>query len=336
MTPRTLIIAEAGVNHNGELAMARALIDAAVAAGADAVKFQTFRAEDLVTRDAGTATYQSQNLGDTQTTQFAMLKRLELAPQDFGTLKAYCDQRQIIFLSTPFDQYSVDLLEPLVDRYKIASGDCTNLPLLAYIATKGKPVILSTGMADLEEVRDAVKCLRAHVPMMTILHCTTNYPCPPADVNLWAMHTLRETFHLPVGYSDHTEGIEIPIAAVALGATVIEKHLTLDHNLPGPDHRASVEPPAFAEMVRSIRAVEQSLGDGVKVPCAAELEIRQVARRSLVFARSLTAGSLVQAHDLHAKRPGTGLAPASLDRIVGRRLAHAVQQDELVALEHFE
>lgn len=330
---RVFIIAEAGVNHNGDLALAHRLIDAAAAAGVDAVKFQAFTAESLVTDSAGKAAYQSRNLGDATRTQREMLQALELQAEDFSILRRHCQASHVLFLATPFDPVTADWLEPLVDRYKIASGDCTNLPLLDHIAGKGKPVILSTGMADLDEVRAAVDVLR--VPL-TLLHCTTNYPCPPEEVNLRALQTLRDTFNVPVGYSDHTEGIDIPVAAVALGATVIEKHFTLDRHLPGPDHRASLEPSELAAMVTAIRRVEAALGDGVKCPQPSERAVQVHARRSLVFARDLRAGQVLAAGDLVMKRPGSGLPPAQLSAVLGKRLRVAVQQDTLLSLDMLE
>lgn len=329
------IIAEAGVNHNGDLALAHRLIFAAAEAGVDAVKFQAFTAESLVTGSAGKAAYQSRNLGDATRTQRDMLQALELQAEDFSVLRRHCQAAHVLFLATPFDSVTADWLEPLVDRYKIASGDCTNLPLLDHIARKGKPVILSTGMADLDEVRAAVDVLCPHAPV-TLLHCTTNYPCPPEEVNLRAMQTLRDTFGVPVGYSDHTEGIDIPVAAVALGATVIEKHFTLDRTLPGPDHRASLEPGELAAMVTAIRRVEIALGDGVKCPQPSERAVQVHARRSLVFARDLRAGQVLAAGDLVMKRPGSGLPPAQLSAVLGKRLRVAVQQDTLLAMEMLE
>lgn len=328
------IIAEAGVNHNGDVVLARKLIDAAVAAGADAVKFQSFRADSLVTQQALKAEYQTRNLGDSQLSQYEMLKALELKPEDFIFLKEYCDKKGILFMATPFDHESVDFLEGLVDRYKVSSGDCTNLPLLRQIASKKKQVILSTGMADLKEVRLAVETLKDCAP--TLLHCTTNYPCPMEEVNLKAMFTLKKEFGLPVGYSDHTNGIEIAIAAAALGAIVIEKHFTLDRAMKGPDHRASLEPDDLGRMVASIRNLEKAMGDGIKAPRESELAIRNQARRSLVASRDLSSGTVLKKEDLDIKRPGTGIPPEKIDLVIGRRTKRDLTKDELLSLEALE
>lgn len=328
------IIAEAGVNHNGDLNLARKLIDAAVEAGADAVKFQCFRADCLVTRDAPKAAYQTANLGDTDLSQYRMLQELELGDNDFRILKEDCDQKKIRFLVTPFDEGAVDLLEPLVDRYKISSGDCTNLPFLRTIAKKGKPVILSTGMSSLGEVRQAVKALEG--VDITLLHCTTNYPCPPEEVNLRAMLTLKKEFGLSVGYSDHTEGIEIAVAAAAMGAEVIEKHFTLDRKMKGPDHRASLEPDELREMVRAIRKVSLVLGDGEKKPQPSELEIKKQAGRSLVASRDLLAGEILRETDFICKRPGTGIPPDQSERVIGKRLKRSLKRDETITFEVLE
>lgn len=317
MKNKIFLIAEAGVNHNGDPELAKKLIEAASRAGADAVKFQAFRSERLVTRR--------------DLSQLEMLRRLELSPEIFPVLKGHAEKCGILFLATPFDRESVDLLEPLVPLYKISSGDCTNLPFLRYIAGKGKPVILSTGMTTLDEVGEAVAVLKV-VPV-TLLHCTTNYPCPFDEVNLRGMLTLKKRFDLPVGYSDHTLGIEVPIAAAALGAEVIEKHFTLDRRMPGPDHQASLEPHELGELVRSIRNIERSLGDGIKKPQLSEIETVKAARRSLVFAQNLAAGSTIKEEHLEFKRPGTGLAPEKMNEILGRKLIRNVQKDDLVTLE---
>ena len=334
MSFKCFVIAEAGVNHNGDLSIARRLIDAAVTSGADVVKFQTFRADLLVTKTAKKATYQEKNLGDLGLTQYEMLKRLELPLDAFKELKEYAEKSDIEFLSTPFDFESADCIESLVRRYKISSGDCTNFPFLEYIASKGKPVILSTGMASLTEVGKAVNLLKK-VPL-TLLHCTTNYPCPPEEVNLRAMHTLKKAFHLPVGYSDHTMGIEISIAAVAAGAEVLEKHFTLDRNMSGPDHRASLEPDELKNMIQAIRKVEMALGDGVKKPQPSEISIAAVARKSLFFSKDLQSGKILEWSDVAIKRPGDGLAPAMLDSVIGCRLTKAVKRDDPVTLKILE
>lgn len=319
------VIAEAGVNHNGDLKLARALVDVAVEAGADAVKFQTFRADRLVTPEAPKAEYQLQNTGDTES-QFEMLRRLELSAEAHRELQSYCHERGIIFLSTPFDEEAVDLLDEMgVAAFKISSGDLTNSPLLEQVASKGKPVILSTGMSELAELIEAVSVLNtAGCENPVLLHCVSNYPAEPAEVNLRAMQTMRSAFDVPVGFSDHTEGIDVALAAVALGACVIEKHFTLDRKLPGPDHRASLEPTELRELVRSIRRVEAALGTGRKVPAASEIETTKVARRSLVAARDIPAGSILERDMVVMRRPGTGMSPAMIETLLGRRAVREI------------
>lgn len=333
------IIAEAGVNHNGRLDLALELIDAAAAAGADAVKFQTFRAERLVARGTPTAAYQDENCGARD--QWAMLRALELPDSAYEALTARCAARGIEFLSTPFDSDSARMLVGYgMRRVKIGSGDLTSVPFLAEIAAFDLPVILSTGMATLQEVNDGVEALisawrkRGGSPnedMLTLLHCTSNYPARAEDVNLRAMTTLREAFKLPVGYSDHTEGIEVAIGAVALGARVIEKHLTLDRALAGPDHKASLEPAQFSSMVRGIRSIEAALGSAEKAPCESELAVRALVRRSLALGRTLKAGELIRAEDIVLLRPGTGIAPASLAAVVGRKAVRDVESGTLLS-----
>ncbi len=313
------IIAEAGVNHNGDLALAKRLIEAAAKAGADAVKFQTFRGERLVSPTARKAAYQTAATGAHES-QLDMIRRLELPDVAFGELKRHCTACGVLFLSTPFDEESADLLEDLgVAAFKIPSGEVTNLPLLAHVGRKGKPVILSTGMSTLEEVRAAVDTLRqAGAQDVVVLHCVSSYPADPADANLRAMATLADAFHAPVGYSDHTPGIEVALAAAALGACVIEKHVTLDRTLPGPDHRASLEPVELAALIRGVRTVESALGDGRKRPVPSEADTAAVARRSLVAARDVPAGATLTEDTLAVLRPGTGLSPALRARVVGR------------------
>jgi N-acetylneuraminate synthase/N,N'-diacetyllegionaminate synthase len=320
---RCFVIAEAGVNHNGEPDTARALVDAAVAAGADAVKFQTFKSELVISAEAPKAAYQKAATGAGES-QLEMVRRLELSEDDFRGLKAYCDARKILFLSTPFDHPSVDFLDSLgVPAFKAPSGEITNLPLLGHMARLGKPVILSTGMAALEEVERAVTELRAKgCPALSVLHCVSNYPADPADANLRAMKTMAEAFDTPVGYSDHTTGIDIALAAVALGAAVIEKHFTLDKSLPGPDHQASLDPAELAALVAGIRRIESALGDGVKAPRPSEADTRQVARRSLFLRAPLAAGEDVDAEQLIALRPAGGIAPNEIERLAGRRALH--------------
>jgi N,N'-diacetyllegionaminate synthase len=330
---KTLIIAEAGVNHNGDLDLARRLIDVAARSGADVVKFQTFTADRLATRAAPKAEYQSQTTGSRES-QHAMLRRLELSEEMHRQLIAHCETRGIEFLSTGFDIESVDLLAALGQRqFKIPSGEITNLPYLRHIGQLGKPVILSTGMAALDEVGAAIEALeRAGTPRsdMTVLHCTTEYPAPIAEANLRAMQTMQATFGVKVGYSDHTPGIEVAIAAVAMGATLIEKHFTLDRSLPGPDHKASLEPAELGAMVAAIRNIEAALGDGIKRVAPSEAKNQPIARKSLVARRAIRAGELFSAENLTAKRPGTGVSPMRWDEIVGRRAPRDFAVDEQI------
>jgi len=329
---KTLIIAEAGVNHNGDMRLARQLIAEAARAGADLVKFQTFSARQLVTEAAPQADYQSRNMGSVQS-QAQMLARLELSRADHEMLMAECARHGIGFFSTAFDAPSFDLLCELgcLPMVKIASGELTNLPLLRHMTAQGKPVLLSTGMATLGEVEaalDAIEAAGTPRSRVTVLHCTTEYPAPMDEVNLHAMASMRQALGVRVGYSDHTPGIEVPIAAVALGACVIEKHFTLDRSLPGPDHRASLEPRELAAMVRAIRNVEQALGDGIKRPSASEIRNKAVARKSIVAARPIRAGELLTAAHLAVKRPGTGLSPMHWDELLGRPAARDFATDE--------
>lgn len=325
------IIAEAGVNHNGDPALARQLILAAAEAGADAVKFQTFRAEKLVTASAKMASYQVANTGK-ERSQFEMLKALELPYEAHADLKSYAESLGLIFMSTPFDEEAIDFLAGLhVPVFKAGSGDLTNLPYLRRMAAKGIPMILSTGMATLEEAREAVETVRAAGnDQLVVLHCTTNYPCPPEEVNLRAMQTIAQALGTIPGYSDHTPGVEVSVLAVAAGAAVIEKHYTLDRNMEGPDHKASLEPAELKAMIAQIRAVEQVLGHGRKEPFPSEREIMSAARKSVVTARAIAAGELITADMLCIKRPGTGLHPRNVDRLVGLRATRALEADVLV------
>lgn len=331
------VIAEAGVNHNGRIDQAIELVEVASRAGADAVKFQTFTAENMISADAPKAEYQMRTTRPGES-QLEMLKQLELSIADFEKIKAHCDAIGIVFLSTPFDFQSVDVLTRLnVPAYKISSGDLTNHPLLDYVARQKKPVILSTGMSHLSEVEEAAKVIRnAGNEQLVVLHCVTNYPADPVDVNLRAMKTMAEALRVPIGYSDHTTGIEIALAAVALGACIIEKHFTLDRNLPGPDHRASLEPDELEELIRGIRKVEASLGDGRKTPTESELATARVARRSLVATANIQAGTIIQPEMVAVKRPGTGLPPVMLDEIVGRKALVDIGSGSLLALEMFD
>ena len=319
------IIAEAGVNHNGSLELALKLVDAAAAAGADAVKFQTFKADRLVTRNAPKAGYQIRATGDAGT-QHEMLKRLELTEEDHRSLIAHCERRGVLFLSTPFDEESCDFLESLeLPAFKLPSGELTNLPFLAHVAGKGKPVILSTGMATLQEVDAAVETFaRSGNNRLVLLQCVSEYPADPAEANLRAMASMRSLFGFPVGFSDHTPGIAAAIAAAALGACVVEKHFTLDREMPGPDHRASLEPEELAEMVRGIRVAESALGDGEKRPGAGEAATARAARKSLVAACDISAGTVLGPEHIAVKRPGTGIPPGMRVRLLGRKTKVAV------------
>jgi N,N'-diacetyllegionaminate synthase len=330
-----LIIAEAGVNHNGDINMAKRLIDVAADAGANLVKFQTFTAAGVVTRDAPKADYQNLTTQHSES-QFAMLRQLELTGEMHDVLIAHCQYRKIGFLSTGFDVQSLDYLASLgLDRFKIPSGEITNLPYLRHVGAFGKSVILSTGMATLGEVEaaiDVIETAGAPRSRITVLHCNTEYPTPMQDVNLRAMCSIRDAFGVEVGYSDHTAGIEVPIAAVALGATVIEKHLTLDRNLPGPDHMASLEPDEFAAMVSAIRNIEQAMGDGIKRPSPSELKNKPIARKSLVAARTIRAGEFFTQDNVTTKRPGTGVSPMRWDEVIGRIAVRDFLADELITL----
>jgi len=338
---KVLIIAEAGVNHNGDINLAKQLIDAAADAGADYVKFQTFKAEKLVSKQAQKADYQQQNMQDSSnSSQFDMLKKLELSEEDHHTLMAYCKQKNIRFLSTAFDEESIDLLEKLgIDLYKIPSGEITNLPYLQKIASLKKPVIISTGMSTLEEVKDAVQALTqggTDLKNIVVLHCNTEYPTPFSDVNLNAMFGIHRELHTPVGYSDHTPGIEVPIAAVALGAIVIEKHFTLDKNMDGPDHKASLEPYELKAMVTSIRNIELALGSGLKAPSPSELKNKAIARKSIHLKNALKAGHTLSIADLEMKRPGDGISPMKMNEVIGKQLKsdlpaeHKLSDNDLV------
>ena len=328
------VIAEAGVNHNGDVALARRLVDAAAECGADAVKFQTFNVDALLTREAPKAGYQVETTGEGES-QRDMLARLELGADRLGELRDRAAKHGLVFFSAPFDEASADVLEALdVALFKVPSGEITNLPLLRHVAAKRRPIILSTGMASLDEVGEALAAIRAAGdPPVAVLHCLSAYPAPAGEVNLRAMDSLAARFGCPVGFSDHTLGIEVAVAAVARGATIIEKHLTLDTSLPGPDHRASLDPAEFRAMVKAIRVVESALGDGVKRAMPSELDTRRVARKSLVAARALKAGERVEAGDLLSKRPGTGISPAELPRVVGLRLTRDVAVDEVIPWE---
>lgn len=332
------VIAEAGVNHDGDLARALALCDAARAAGADAVKFQTFRAEDLVVPGAPTAAYQKRRTGAQD--QFAMLRQLELSPEQHERIRDHCAAIGIEFFSTPFSVQAVDLLVALgVRRIKLPSGELTHRALVEHACATGLPVLLSTGMATLAEVQEALawaRAVRGTLAGITVLHCTSAYPAPDAALNLRAIVTLRETLQLPTGYSDHSTGIEASLAAVSLGATVIEKHLTLDRALPGPDHAASLEPGEFAALVRGIRRITPMLGDGLKVPRPEEQDAARVARRSIVAAVDIPAGATLQPAMLACRRPATGIPPGDWDRVVGSRALAAIAAGSVLQWEQLQ
>ena len=331
--PNTLIIAEAGVNHNGSMILAKKLVDIAAEAGADFVKFQTFKAETLVTQTADKAEYQK-GLTSEDETQFEMLKKLELDKDAHEELMNYCGQKGIKFLSTAFDHDSIELLAELdIPLFKIPSGEITNLPYLRHIGRMGKPIIMSTGMSTLNEVRDALNILiesGAEKENITILHCNTEYPTPLEDVNLKAMLTIRDELGMNIGYSDHTLGIEVPIVAVTMGATVIEKHFTLDKNSPGPDHAASLEPVDLKAMVSAIRNIEKAMGNGIKEPSQSEIKNIPIVRKSIVAKMSIKKGELFTEENLTVKRPGTGISPMDWDRVLGKVAGTDYQMDDLI------
>jgi N-acetylneuraminate synthase/N,N'-diacetyllegionaminate synthase len=337
---KTIIIAEAGVNHNGDINIARKLIDKAVEAGADYVKFQTFKAEKLVSKSAKKAEYQFENDIGQKDTQFEMLKNLELSEQAHFDLKKYATSKKIKFLSAGFDEESIDFLDKLnVDFFKIPSGEITNKPYLQHIARKGKPVIVSTGMATLKEIEDALNVLYKEglsEKQITVLHCNTEYPTPMQDVNLKAMITIQKAFNVNIGYSDHTLGIEVPIAAVALGARVIEKHFTLDRSLPGPDHRASLEPGDFKRMVQAIRNIEDAIeGDGMKRPSNSEQKNIDIARKSIFVRNSLDLGHIIQIEDLIMLRPGNGISPMDIEKVLGKKIVKKISHGSKFDWIHF-
>ncbi|AOV08504.1 N-acetylneuraminate synthase [Sporosarcina ureilytica] len=357
MNHHTYIIAEAGVNHNGSFEMAKQLIEAAKKSGVDAVKFQTFKTENLVTPDAQQANYQVNNLGGA-TSQFEMLKKLELSYEEFIELKRYCDTLEIEFLSTPFDFESVDfLLDDIgMSTFKIPSGELTNSPFIHYIATKRKPMIISTGMATMDDIHEALSFLAYGLAFpnqlvnlekvqafyhtdeaklllreyVTVLHCTTEYPAPFETINLTAINQMKNELQLPIGFSDHSEGITVPIAAVALGAVVLEKHITLNRQLPGPDHRASLEPKELEQMVNGIRVIEQSLGTGIKKPTTIEFENRQAARKSVVAKVPIAIGETITENHLVIKRPGNGMPPYTYWSLIGKTAKKSYETDELL------
>lgn len=327
------IIAEAGVNHNGSLELAKKMVDVAKNSGADGVKFQTFISEKLVSKHAKKAEYQKSSV-DEDDTQLKMLKKLELSFEEFKELREYCLEKDIMFMSTAFDLESVDFLSSLnLEVWKIPSGDLTNLPYLIKVAKLNKPIILSTGMSNLDEIRSAVKVLSDNGNAdLTVLHCTTEYPTPFTDVNLNAMITIKKEFGVKVGYSDHTMGTEVPIAAVALGASVIEKHFTLSRDMDGPDHKASLEPEELKLMVESIRHIEEAIGDGVKKPSCSEMKNESIARKSIVAKKNIKSGELFSEDNLTVKRPGTGISPMSWFEVLGNRAKRDFEEDELIEI----
>ncbi|MBY0452731.1 MAG: N-acetylneuraminate synthase [Bdellovibrionaceae bacterium] len=331
---KVVVIAEAGVNHNGSLENAKKLVDVAALAGADYVKFQTFVAKDNITKSAKKADYQIQNTQNSVESQLEMVKKLELSKSDHEVLYAYCNEKGVKFLSTAFDFTSIDLLEKFkLDYFKIPSGEITNLPYLRKAGSLLRPLILSTGMADLAEIETALKVLveaGADQNQITVLHCNTEYPTPMSDVNLKAMNQIAEKFNVKVGYSDHTLGIEIPIAAVALGASMIEKHFTLDKNMEGPDHKASLEPEELINMVKAIRHIEVALGSGVKAPSPSEKKNLTIARKSLVALKSIQKGEVFNLGNLGVKRPGSGMSPMLWDRVLGSVATRDYSEDELI------
>ena len=330
MSDRILIIAEAGVNHNGSMELAKKLVDTAKECGADIVKFQTAKLSSLVSKSAPMAEYQKENIGKEES-QKDMLSKLLLPFEDYRVLADYCRTVGIKFLSTPFDAESIDFLDPLLDIWKVPSGEITNYPYLVKIAGTGKNIILSTGMCTMTEVEDAVRVLRDNgAGKITILHCTTNYPTPMEDVNLKAMLSLKERFGCDVGYSDHTRGIEVPIAAAALGATVLEKHFTLDRNMEGPDHKASLEPDELRDMVVAVRNIEKALGDGTKEPTKAELKNRLVARKSIIAARDIKKDEIFSEDNLTTKRPGSGISPMRWNEVIGKKASRDYEEDEMI------
>ena len=334
---RVLIIAEAGVNHNGDLDNAFKLIDAAVDAGVDYVKFQTFKSENLVSKSAKKADYQIQNTGNSTDSQYEMLKKLELSHENHELLINYCKQKNIQFFSTAFDLDSLQYLKEIgLDLVKIPSGEITNLPYLRKAAQLFNKVILSTGMCTMEDIEATINVFLAEnisKDNITILHCNTEYPTPMNDVNLKAMLSIQQEFGTEIGYSDHTLGIEIPVAAVALGASVIEKHFTLDNTMEGPDHAASLEPLQLKEMVKAIRNIEQAIsGDGLKKPSASEMKNIEIARKSIVASTTISKGEIFTGENVTIKRPGTGISPMKWDEVIGKVASKDFSTDDLIEI----
>ena len=340
MNKDVIIIAEAGVNHNGELQLAKKLIEEAALSGADYVKFQTFKAQNVVTKSATKAMYQSKNTDDHDDSQFNMLKKLEIPFDWHKKLIAHASSFGIKFLSTGFDKESIDFLHTLdLDFYKIPSGEITNKPYLKHIASKGIPIVMSTGMANMIEIEEALEIFFINdfkKQDITILHCNTEYPTPIEDVNLKAMNSIKEKFNVNVGYSDHTLGIEVSVAAVALGATVIEKHFTLDKNMKGPDHKASLNPAELKELVKSIRNVQKSIsGNGIKEPSKSEQKNIEIVRKSLYYKNNLSEGHILRPEDVLSLRPGNGISPMKIDSYIGKKLNQDVISYSLINKKHF-
>lgn len=337
MRERTIIIAEAGVNHNGSIILAKKLIDVAAKAGVDYVKFQTFKTDNLVSKSAKKAEYQQINLSDEDNSQYSMLKKLELSEKQHVELIEYCQQKNIKFFSTAFDLESIDFLGELkLGLWKIPSGEITNFPYIRNIARYGEPVILSTGMSEIADIKNAILVLNQFgvtLDDITILHCNTEYPTPMKDVNLNAMTEMKKQFGVKIGYSDHTSGIEVPIAAVALGASVIEKHFTLDRTMEGPDHKASLEPAELEKMVSSIRNIELALGDKEKRISDSEKKNKSVARKSIVASKRIMSGEVFTEENLTVKRPGTGLSPMLWQQVLGQAAIRTFEEEEFIVLE---
>lgn len=331
------IIAEIGVNHNGNIKQAKKLIDNASRAGADAVKFQLFKAEKIITKNAEKAKYQKETTNSGES-QYEMLKKLELNNEAFISLSQYANNKNIVFLSSAFDYESIDFLDKLnVPAYKIPSGEITNLPLIKYIANKKKPIILSTGMSTMDEIEKSLKVIRNQkLNDIVLMHCVSNYPTAIKDVNLRAIKTLKEKFKVPVGFSDHTLGITISFAAVASGACIIEKHITLNKKLPGPDHKASIEPKELKKMVKGIREIEMAMGNGEKIPNFEEEKIKKLVRKSIVSSKQIPKGTLINESMISIKRPGTGISPEYFEKIIGKRTLVDIEEDELITWEKIE
>lgn len=329
---RTLVIAEAGVNHNGSYEIACQLVDAAKDAGADYIKFQTFHSENLVSKNAKKADYQVETT--VEDTQLNMLKKLELSEQEFICLKDYCRKKEIRFLSTPFDFDSIRFLDQLdIPFWKIPSGDVTNYPYLVALAKTGKPIVMSTGMCDLSDISNAIRVLKENgAGDISLLHCNTEYPTPYEDVNLRAVLTMKNEFGCEVGYSDHTKGIEIPIAAVVMGASIIEKHFTLDRNMEGPDHKASLEPDELKQMITSIRNIEKAMGSGEKAPTKSETKNISVARKSIIASRNIQQGEVFTESNITTKRPGSGISPMRWNEVLGQTAKRDFREDELIEI----